>query len=279
MKKLRKNDRYDNLTILCFIVILFIPTVILNGSAWAQCDSIYATFVLLSLYFLMDGRYNLSIIVYGVALAFKLQAIFVLPVFLIMYFTNKSFSIVSLLWIPITNLLLYIPAWIAGRPLKQLLKVYTTQTSQYKYLVMNFPNFYALFNVGEHDLLHKAGILMTILLFAIIFHLIIIKNTTLDNEQILSLSLLSIVVATYFLPSMHDRYMYVGDVLSIIYVFVKKDKLYAPIIILFNSLAPYITYLFGITTIDYKLLSVAQLFALVCIAIDFYKSITFSAKV
>ena len=48
---------------LSWVVILFLPTVILNSSMWAQCDSIYTTFVLLSLYLLLKEKYSLSFLI------------------------------------------------------------------------------------------------------------------------------------------------------------------------------------------------------------------------
>ena len=35
---------------ICFFVILFLPTVLLNSACWGQCDSIYVSFALLILY-------------------------------------------------------------------------------------------------------------------------------------------------------------------------------------------------------------------------------------
>ena len=58
---------------LCWILILFLPTVILNSSVWAQCDSIYTTFVLLSLYLLISEKYKLSFLTLGIAFSFKLK--------------------------------------------------------------------------------------------------------------------------------------------------------------------------------------------------------------
>ena len=91
------NRKYSYLS---WLVILFLPTVILNGSVWAQCDSIYTTFVLLSLYLLLKEKYSLSFLSLGIAFSFKLQFIFILPLFIILYFVNKKFKIWNFLLIP-----------------------------------------------------------------------------------------------------------------------------------------------------------------------------------
>ena len=39
-----------------FFLVLYWPTVILNGAYWGQCDSIYVAFAVLSIYLAMSGR-------------------------------------------------------------------------------------------------------------------------------------------------------------------------------------------------------------------------------
>ena len=79
--------------ILAFGITLFLPTVLLNGAFWGQCDVIYTTFLVLAFYFLYKENMLLSFISLGISFAFKLQFIFVLPVYIILYFRKKSFSV------------------------------------------------------------------------------------------------------------------------------------------------------------------------------------------
>lgn len=67
------------LSVAAFAVVLFAPTVLINSGYWGQCDSIYAAFCLGSLYFLLRGRDWWACIFFGLALSFKLQAVFFLP--------------------------------------------------------------------------------------------------------------------------------------------------------------------------------------------------------
>ena len=66
-----------------FLIVLSLPTVLLDGACWAQCDPVYITFVVLSLYALSTDRPYLSAISLSVAFAFKLQTIFFFPVVLL----------------------------------------------------------------------------------------------------------------------------------------------------------------------------------------------------
>jgi Gpi18-like mannosyltransferase len=52
------------------LVVFFTPTVIINGSAWGQCDAIYAAFCLGSLYFLLRQRWGWACVFFGLAVAF-----------------------------------------------------------------------------------------------------------------------------------------------------------------------------------------------------------------
>lgn len=63
---------------------------ILNLSVWGQCDSIYVTFVIWTIYFLYKEKYRKAFIFLGIAFAFKLQAVFIMPIVFYMYFTKKN---------------------------------------------------------------------------------------------------------------------------------------------------------------------------------------------
>ena len=72
--------------ITAFTVIWISPVVLFNSSMWAQCDSIYTFFALLAVYLLYKEKNIPAFVFLGIALSFKLQAIFVLPFFLFIYF-------------------------------------------------------------------------------------------------------------------------------------------------------------------------------------------------
>ena len=79
--------------LLAYIVVLFLPQVILNGSCWGQCDAIYTSFILLSFHYLLKEKYTTSFILLGISFAFKLQFIFILPFFC--YSSSFFFLVIS----------------------------------------------------------------------------------------------------------------------------------------------------------------------------------------
>lgn len=63
-------------SIVSYGLILILPTVLINSSLWGQCDSIYTSFILVSIYLLMKEKYTKSFIFLGISFAFKLQVYF-----------------------------------------------------------------------------------------------------------------------------------------------------------------------------------------------------------
>lgn len=238
------------------IGILYIPTLLLNGSYWGQCDIIYTTFTVLSLYYLHDKKYIPSFIYLGLAFSFKLQFIFILPLYIILYFNKRNFSILNFLIIPLTNFILCIPAMLVGTNIIDCLTVYFNQTTEYaSELVLNFPNFYTFFD-GKVGYFSLIGIVFVLFIFAVLLYLIIKKKPKINFESIMILSIFSIVVCTYFLPFMHERYMFAGGILAFIYCFTYKKMYLVAILLEFISLIAYICYFNGVTPIPYTVLSI-----------------------
>ena len=227
------------------LVIILLPTVILNSSMWAQCDSIYTTFVLLSLYLLIKEKYSLSFLLLGVAFSFKLQFAFILPVYIILYFVNKKFSIFNFLLIPLGNILMCLPVILKGMPVINCFTTYLEQTTDYSViLTRNLANIYQF--LPNEKIIGYLFLLVTALLFLGLLIFFLKRKKEIEKKEIITIALLSVLIAVYFLPFMHERYMFMGDVLSIIWWFLYKKKIYIPIIINLSSLAGYSIYLFGL---------------------------------
>lgn len=108
------------------LVVMYAPTIFINSAAWGQCDAIYTAFCLGSLYFLLKERSAWACVFFALALSFKLQAIFFLPV-LLMLLLRRKLPLKYLALIPLVFLLLLIPAYIAGRDTQSLLGIYVGQ--------------------------------------------------------------------------------------------------------------------------------------------------------
>ncbi len=63
--------------------ILLAPTVIVNSSWWAQCDSNYVGFIFLAIVYILREKTMRCMIFWGIALALTLQTVLALPVVLL----------------------------------------------------------------------------------------------------------------------------------------------------------------------------------------------------
>lgn len=260
--------------VLTYAILLFVPSVLLNGAYWCQCDSIYTTFIVLSLLFLVKEKYIPSFIMLGLSLSFKLQFIFILPLYLVLYVMKKKFSILNFLIIPIVDIVLCLPAIIYGKPILDCLTVYFKQTATYsKSLVLNFPNIYQIFT-GNVDIFYTLGEVITIFVCALTLMYILYKKIKFNSEKILLLGIWFITTLTFLLPGMHERYLFVGEVLSILYFIVYRKNGF---FMLFVNLCPMITYSIFLGGLNFQYMQLLSIGFL--ILLYFYTKIVFKTLI
>lgn len=211
-----KNDKAP---LAAFLVVLCLPTVFLNSSWWAQCDSIYATFALAALYYGLKHRPVLAVLMGTLSFAFKLQAIFILPIFAVLLMRGDiKWRHVPLF--PAFYALLVLPAVIAGRPPLDALLIYAQQTGEYSsHITLNAPTLGTVFKQLEDT--SGASAFMIILAFVYLAALLLVAWTRhrrgpLDDRGILLLTLAMAVGIPFLLPSMHERYFYLAEILSVV---------------------------------------------------------------
>ncbi|HET6845736.1 MAG TPA: hypothetical protein VFH29_02820, partial [Anaerolineales bacterium] len=158
VKSVRPGHGY--LPYIAGLAVLFTPTVFLNSAFWGQADSIFTAGILASVYLVGIRRPLAAMLAFGFALAFKLQAIFLLPLLLALTIRGQI-PWRSLLAIPVMLILAILPSWAAGRPLSALLGVYLYQASQFEFITMNAPSAFALVPETKRvfNLLYAPGIL------------------------------------------------------------------------------------------------------------------------
>ncbi len=197
-----------------FALVFLAPTVILNSAAWAQADAIFTTFLLAALLALCHQRFSLAMVLYAVALSFKLQAGFLLPLFIFLALA-RSLPWRTFVLLPVVYALVNVPALLMGRPLTDAFLVYGAQIDRYDDLTLKAPNLFQWLPSDPRALLQwigfgLAGAFVLILLFTSRKN-----NAPIANRQ-LQIALALLIGLPFFLPRMHDRYFYPADVLSII---------------------------------------------------------------
>lgn len=230
----------SNLFILASMAIIpILPSVLLNSAYLSQSDSIYSAFVLASIYFILKRKEFLSILFLGVAFALKMQTAIILPFFFVMMLRgNVKWYYFAL--IPIVYIVSILPAWFYGRPFNELLTIYLSQSGSYKYLTLNFPNLYIWISNSYYEPVRSIGILVTILLTLVSGFWLSKKSYFFTTELWIKLAFLSAIIVPFVLPGMHERYMYLGDVLGVLYFMLIKKNIQLPLGILLVSFYSYI---------------------------------------
>ncbi len=227
-----------------FFVTLFLPTVILNGAYWGQCDSIYVAFAVWSLYFALDDKPIASVCFIALSFAFKLQAVFLMPVFLIFLFARKM-KWWHLVFFPITYIVTILPAVAMGRPFMSTLLLYFKQADTVgSALNYNSPSVFAFFRGAQNEAqLARLGILAAFAFLLLLYIFCFLLRKKLDDRALLVCALLIAVAVPYLLPHMHDRYFFLADVLSVAFAFRFVTLLHVPVCVSFASLMGYHAYL------------------------------------
>lgn len=228
----------------CFFLVLFWPTVVLNGALWGQCDSIYVAFAVLSVWLALSGHPMLAMASIAVSFSFKLQAVFVMPVFLL-FLLARRIKIWHFLVFPPVCVLMVLPAVLAGRPLWESLTISLSQTGSIgDGLNYNSPSVFALFSdVQNPELAGKLGILAAALVIALLAILVWRRRDSCSNRALLLSAALLAVAIPFFLPHMHERYFFAADILTLALALVDLRLTPLPLLCEFASLLGYHAYL------------------------------------
>lgn len=231
----------------CYFTVLLLPTVFLNGSLWGQCDSTYVALALLALYCAMDDRPVLSMVLAALSFGFKLQAVFILPVFALFLFNGKL-KLRHLSVFPLTYIILVLPAVLLGRPFLETLTLYTSQTGSIgSGLNYNSPSIFAMFQYSlseqYNELASKLGIIAAFVFTAVLLIICYVNRKRLNNRAIVSAALLFAIGIPFLLPHMHDRYFFAADILSLLLAFISVANVPAALLVQFASLLGYHAYL------------------------------------
>ena len=238
--KIAFQKEKNNLVIwISLAIIPILPSILLNSSYLSQCDSIYAAFVLGSIYFIILKKQFLSVLFLAIAFAFKMQTAFILPFFFVIMLRGNIRWYYFFL-IPIVFSLSIAPTWLYGRPFIDLIKVYIAQTDRYRFLTLNFPNIYIWISNNYYESAKMAGIILTVILTVFTGFWLSKKEIIFSYETWIRLAFLSSIVIPFILPGMHERYMYLGDVLGVLYYLVIRKNIHLPIGILLVSFYSYI---------------------------------------
>ena len=280
------------------LLVTVLPTTLLDGACWGQCDAVYVSLIVLSLYLLDTDRPTGSAAALAVAFAFKLQTIFFFPVVLLGLLHGKYRPRHALAFFG-AYLVTMIPALIAGRPFLDALSVYANQSmgQYYDRLTYNAPNLYVFFPMlefatsqeftwmryleGIHakstntylteelmPMLQTAALYacIALTLLVVIYWLMHAKEITPDMT--LELALFFAIFLPFVMPKIHERYFYLADMLSVLYAARRSDRRFMPLLVAGASMLSYMPYLMRARPVDVRWISLMMLAALVIVSHD-----------
>lgn len=201
--------------LLAFGAVLLLPTVVLNGGMFAQCDSLYAACALWGLALALERRPASSAVCFALSLAFKLQSAFILPIVIVLW-AGKKLRLREALIFLLTLLAVMLPALAGGKSLGSIVGIYTAQTGLYTGLNYNAANLFGLMETTGLDVYSYGNFAMA-LAFGICAALVVWgvhHAQELDDGGYVHLALMMVLLIVFFLPRMHERYFYMAVPLS-----------------------------------------------------------------
>lgn len=202
--------------LLAFGAALLLPTLVLNGGMFAQCDSLYAACALWGLALALEGKPSGSAACFALSLAFKLQSAFILPMVVVLW-AAKKLQVRDALTFVLTLAAVMLPALLGGKSLGDIIGIYTAQTGLYTGLNYNAANFFGLMETAGLDVYAYGNFAMALAFGACAVLVLwgVHHAHEMDEGGYVHLALLMVLMIVFLLPRMHERYFYMAVPLSI----------------------------------------------------------------
>ena len=268
-----------NIHISALILTMAVPTIILNSSMWGQCDSIYSAFAIGSVYFGMRGKSKLTYVFIALAISFKLQTGFLLPLIAVFILTGKiRFRDCYIFFVVYIAMLL--PAIFSGMPINVAFLIYLDQATTYTRLNLNIVNLWQFVGNVNTANFTIAGLFMTgTAVLSLLYFIYIHKERLKENIDYVRLAYIFAVMIPFLLPKMHDRYYFMADALSVAVFIYDKKRWYVPVV---TILCSYISYAFllmlGTELIDFRLAATALFIVIIIVLRDFISSLYYKTE-
>ena len=201
-----------------YIAALMLPVQFINSAIWGNSDCIYVCFLLYSLYFALRGKSCPAFLLFGFALANKLQAVFLAP-FLVYLILQRKIRLTAVIYVPIAVLTSFLPAYICGAGFAEPFLFYQRQMQGYSKLTLGCANFWQLFAFRDYatGIISHGATIFALLMIGGFFAILWLRNLQPTGENLLNTAVFLIGVTVFFLPHMHERYFYLLDVLVMVY--------------------------------------------------------------
>lgn len=235
-----------------FFAVLCWPTFLLNSAMWAQCDAVYAALALAGLYAALRNHPYRCVVFFASALAFKLQAVFLLPILLPLWAAGKvrfkhllAFIGFYLLWM--------IPALLAGMAPIRILTNYVEQAGSYQGLAIKAPSLFQLIIVPleQHGMFAAFGTMLAICAALGLCALLVVRRRRLTPALLIDAALVLCVMIPFLLPHMHERYFYLAELCALAYAVLHPRRFPVAVLLMLSALNGYLDFLSAVTFMPY----------------------------
>jgi Gpi18-like mannosyltransferase len=201
------------------LLFLLLPSVWMNGAAFAQADAYYTAFLVLSFAHILKNQAKTAIVLFCIAVSFKLQAILFAPFILGYLWHRPKYIIALILLFPLVYLGVNAIYLLSGRPMSDVLLIYLDQANTFHSLSMNAQNPWLLvrfFADGNWIALHYKTLVIAGLAVATGVAgmlILIVKNRDMkDRLPLLYWAAVILILMPFLLPKMHERFFFPAEV-------------------------------------------------------------------
>jgi Gpi18-like mannosyltransferase len=212
----------------------------MNSSVWAQCDAIYVAFVLFSFYAALKDRRIAMWLLWGVAIAFKLQATFFLPVLIYLWLASKKSRIYDPLLALIPFVLGLLPPLLAGQPIDSVLSVYVVQGVTYPHLSANAASIFGLYPFGPAGFIPVGRLVAIAAVGSLLVFALLKMKMDRQKSALLAFATVSVLLLPFLLPQMHERYFYLAEIFSLLLACLSVRMVWVAAAIQFASAITYL---------------------------------------
>ena len=230
------------------LLVLALPSVILNTSALGQADTFWVAPCLLSVAAAIERKPARTAAWAGFAFAVKQQAAWLAPFVIYYLIINRAKPHV---WLaaPLAFVLAWLPAWLSGWPLFDLLMTYPDQATTIPRkgpFTENGASLWTLLAEISREANFAYRWLGIPLAFGAAVWLIMKMPRKPDTEQLMVAAILSAGTIPILLPLMHERFFMLADILAFLFAlaFPTKRNIALAIIVQIASAWPVLTWQF-----------------------------------
>ena len=223
------------------------PTMLFNAGVWAHCDAIFAALTLWGLYFLLSDRPLAGCVLWGLALAAKLQSAFLFPLLIVLFMIGRV-QLRHLFAVAAAAFVSQIAILLDGQGLYAMISRYAVQLDIARWgdvkLSDNMPNVYKLMNVASVREFSGMGLYLGIACALLVVCALLRARRPLGSDTLMLAGLLLACGLPLILPQMNARSLYLAGMLAFACAGTPR-RMIAAGLIEFVSLCAYMASIFG----------------------------------